>query len=73
MATFQQTMNETKAMVFGGKCIAYGTADGGYEIRVQRAGNWNSRTPRIVVHVWHREAGAPKARLMKKAEWARLL
>jgi len=73
MTTLQQAINGAKAEVYSGKCIAHGTAAGGYEIRVQRTDTWNSRTPRFVVHVWHLEAGAPKARLMKKAEWTRLL
>jgi hypothetical protein len=69
MQTLKTAINEVTAEVYGGKCIAHGVADGGYEIRVQRADTWNSRTPRFVVHVWHREEGAKKSRLLKKAEW----
>jgi hypothetical protein len=74
MATLQQALNDAKAAVFtGSKDIAQGVADGGYQIRVQRTTKWNSRTPRVVVHVWHRAADFGKARLMKKAEWMELV
>lgn len=73
MTVLKQVLAEAKASVYGGKKFEQRIADGGFSIRVQRTDTWNSYTPRIAIHVWHQEDGAKKCRLLKKAEWLKLI
>jgi hypothetical protein len=73
MANLKQVLTEAKASVYGGKAFEQRIADGGFSLRVQRTTTWNSMTPRVAIHVWHREEGAKKSRLLKKSEWLKLV
>ena len=73
MAHIKTVMAEAIAQVQGGKTLEQRIADGGYSVRVQRTARWNSRTARIVIHVWHQAEPGQKSRLLSKAEWAQLI
>ena len=74
MATLKTVLEEATASVRGGKAFEQRIADGGYSLRVQRTDTWNSHTPRVAIHVWHRPEGTTgKSRLLLKKEWAQLV
>lgn len=73
MFDLKTVLNEARVAVINGKAFEQRIADGGYSLRVQRTDRWNSRAPRVVIHVWHRAPGEKKSRLLTKAEWQSLV
>lgn len=73
MAHLKIVLAEATANVQAGKAWEQRIADGGYSLRVQRTTRWNQRHQHIITHVWHREEGAKKSKLVPKAVWAKLI
>lgn len=73
MSHIKTVMAEAVGQVQGGKAFEQRIADGGYSLRVQRTSKWNSRTARVIVHVWHQTEPGQKSRLLSKAEWSKLI
>lgn len=73
MFDLKTALAEARVAVINGKAFEQRIADGGYSLRVQRTDRWNSRAPRVVIHVWHRANAGEKSRLLTKAEWQALV